>query len=637
MLLALLLAASAGHPLDALASAEHWAVREALHSDARFEEAMRVASVALREPPKAEVLAWSAGKPFRREAKVVLSRGLKTIEAIVDLSTRRVSAWREVPGAVASIVESEQATAQELVTSDERMLAGLRSRGITDLETVKCYAISPGYFGTAEEDGKKLGLVRCWDRRGTYNPDARPIEGLYALVDLAAAKVLRVIDGVRAPVASGPVDTDPEALASPRDQPPILVDRPQGQGFRLNGGLVEWQNWRFHLRLDPRRGLVLSLVRYKDGARERSVLYQGALSEIFVPYMDPAESWYDSTFLDVGEYTADGVLSAMEPGEDCPAEALLLDGIVADERAIPQPRRRVACMFEREAGIVSWRHLNWLTRAIDSRRGRELVVRAIGNFGNYDYVFDWVFQQDGSLRVVVGSTGVVNVKAVSSRSTADPGAAADTAYGRLVAPNIVAVNHDHFFCFRLDLDVDGPANSFVVERLVTKSLPPDSLRRSLWVVESHTARTEKEARLGRHEPGLWRFVNPAAKGPLGYPSSYQIRAGHDVESLLSDDDWPQRRAGFTRHALWVTPYSPDELYAAGDYPTQSRGGDGLPAWTTADRSLENTDLVAWYTVGMHHVVRAEDWPVMPVVWHDFEIRPFDFFARNPALDIPMAR
>jgi len=37
---------------------------------------------------------------------------------------------------------------------------------------------------------------------------------------------------------------------------------------------------------------------------------------------------------------------------------------------------------------------------------------------------------------------------------------------------------------------------------------------------------------------------------------------------------------------------------------------------------------------MHHMVRTEDWPVMPVLWHGFEIRPFDFFDRNPALDLP---
>ena len=62
--------------------------------------------------------------------------------------------------------------------------------------------------------------------------------------------------------------------------------------------------------------------------------------------------------------------------------------------------------------------------------------------------------------------------------------------------------------------------------------------------------------------------------------------------------------------------------------------DGLRAWTKANRGLENQDLVVWYTMGMHHVARAEDWPVMPMVFYAFELRPFDFFDRNPALDLP---
>lgn len=60
----------------------------------------------------------------------------------------------------------------------------------------------------------------------------------------------------------------------------------------------------------------------------------------------------------------------------------------------------------------------------------------------------------------------------------------------------------------------------------------------------------------------------------------------------------------------MTPYAPAERYAAGDYPTLSTPGQGLPAWTRGNRSVADTDVVLWYTFGMHHMVRAEEWPVL---------------------------
>ena len=111
-------------------------------------------------------------------------------------------------------------------------------------------------------------------------------------------------------------------------------------------------------------------------------------------------------------------------------------------------------------------------------------------------------------------------------------------------------------------------------------------------------------------------VNPTATGPVGNMPGYVLRSGNSVAySLLSDGDMAQARAGFAKHQLWVTPYAAHERYAAGMYVNQSEGGLGLPAWTAADRSIENTDIVLWYTAGFHHVPRAEDFPIMSSAWH----------------------
>jgi primary-amine oxidase len=209
-------------------------------------------------------------------------------------------------------------------------------------------------------------------------------------------------------------------------------------------------------------------------------------------------------------------------------------------------------------------------------------------------------------------------------------------YGRFVAENLVGVDHDHFFSFRLDFDVDGTANSFVRDRLSVKRLSANSLRKSLWVAEPEVPRTEQQAKLHMNmgQPEIWRVINPSVKGPLGYPVGYEIMGGENAMSLLVPEDYPRQRAGFTDYQLWVTPYNQAERFAAGDYPMQSHGGDGLPAWTKANRGIENTDIVVWYTMGFHHVPHSEDWPVMPTMWHEFELLPFNFFSHNAALDLP---
>ena len=102
----------------------------------------------------------------------------------------------------------------------------------------------------------------------------------------------------------------------------------------------------------------------------------------------------------------------------------------------------------------------------------------------------------------------------------------------------------------------------------------------------------------------------------------------DERSLIA------QRAAFARKQLWVTAYEPTERYPAGDFPAQSEPGQGMPSWIAANRPLKQADVVLWYTVGMNHIVRPEDWPVMPVQRAGFSLKPWGFFDRNPGLDVP---
>jgi primary-amine oxidase len=134
----------------------------------------------------------------------------------------------------------------------------------------------------------------------------------------------------------------------------------------------------------------------------------------------------------------------------------------------------------------------------------------------------------------------------------------------------------------------------------------------------------------------WSIVNPSVRNRLGRPVGYKLVPGENVLPFAGAHSSIRRRAGFTTKHLWVTAFSPRERYGAGDYPNQHPGGAGLPKYAAANRSITNTDVVVWYTFGAHHVVRPEDWPVMPVTAIGFSLKPVGFFDCNPALDVPPA-
>jgi len=627
------LAQQVSHPLNALNVNEVTTVVAILKSAGQVDNDTLFTAIRLEEPPKAEMWDWQPGMAFTRKSKVIFRRGPKTFQALVDITSSKVISVTEKIGVQSSVLISEWKLAQALTLKDPDWQKAMRKRGYTDFTRLFCSPIAPGYLPGMDYGGKRVLNVPCYEVSPSKNHRyGRPVEGVFAVVDINAKKVIDLVDSGIVPVPESVRNYDSinKSVFRPPLKP-VLNISPAGSNFKLKGGLeVDWQNWSFHLRFERRNGIIISLVRYNDKGKIRKVAYQMSLSEMFVPYMDPYPSWSSKAFLDAGEYGLGYLASSLRPGKDCPRQAVYINTIVPSDTGKVFPVERAICIFERATGDPAWRHAENAGRDVESRRAVELVVRMIPTVGNYDYSLDWVFTQSADIKLRVGATGIVAIKGVKTTNMKDEHAARDTEYGTLVAPNAVAPFHDHFFSYRLDLDVDGLKNTFAEGNIIPKKLPSDNPRGSIWTFKQTPVKAETS--LGKFS-GSWFVKNTNKLTKLGHNPSTEITMPERVTSPLPVNEPPQSRAAFSSQSIWVSAYNADELFAAGDFPNQSKGGEGLPAWLATPQNIENTDIVVWPTIGFDHITRTEDWPIMTTLWREITIRPFNFYDENPAIDL----
>ena len=284
-------------------------------------------------------------------------------------------------------------------------------------------------------------------------------------------------------------------------------------------------------------------------------------------------------------------------------------------------------MHEEDYGIL-WKHTDRRLNAPEVRRSRRLVISSIETVENYEYGFFWYLYQDGNIQFEIKLTGILSLGALP------PGATSP--YGALIAPQLYAPNHQHFFNMRLDLDLDGMVNSAYQVDVVPDAPGPKNPFENAFTAQARLLKTEQEARanLSLETARIWKFTNPTVLNAVGEPVAYKFMPGDNCCPFATKKAWWRKRAGFVDHHVWITPYRKEERHAAGNFPNQSQGGDGLPRWTQANRAIAGTDLVLWYTFGHTHLPRPEDYPVMPAAYIGFMLKPTGFFIENPGNDIP---
>jgi primary-amine oxidase len=627
---------TATHPLEPLSVDEIGAVLGLLRDGDRVGDQPVVAWAALKEPPKRDVLAWTSDRPMSRRALVVSvdrATGI-TYESVVNLSEGAVEQAEAKPGLHAPILSVEWFEATAAVLGDLRVQEALRVRGITDLDTVVVEPWPAAYFGEeVDRLGRRLGRAILFIREHDGDsPWARPIEGLLVIADRSTGEVVEVRDSgaIAVPADPGRMGADDPGVGRLReDIAPLVITQPDGPSFTLEGRVLRWQRWSMRISTHPIDGLVLHQIAYDDPAagRIRPICYRASLSEMVVPYGDPGPLYYWRHVFDGGEAALGKNTQSLTLGCDCIGEVRYLDAPMIGHDGQPTVIANAVCIHEEDDGVL-WRHADWRSELVHVRRSRRLVVSSWANVGNYDYGFFWYFYLDGTIEVEVKLTGI-------PVAAAHPGGERPT-HGALVGSGLSAPHHQHLFCFRLDLDVDGVDNSIEEVELVPDPVSPDHPSGAAFHAEVTPLRTEREARRDAFPAAgrFWKVTAAGARNGTGEPTAYALVPGGQPALLAGAGSSVAKRAEFARHHLWVTQHADGELHAAGDYPNQHPGGDGLPAFTAGNRRLESTDLVLWFTCGSNHVARPEDWPVMPVEYAGFHLRPAGFFDRNPALDVP---
>ena len=550
----------------------------------------------------------------------------RSFTGYVVFETAKLHNWHHVEGVQARIVPDEFLMACELARNDANFLRALKLRGIDDASRVLVESWSAGNFGHPEEQEKRIAYGHCWLMNDAGdNPYARPIANLHPVFDLAAGTIIRIDDfGVV------PVPPDPGPIRRERqreDLKEISITQPDGPSFTVDDYHVRWHDWDIQVGYSQRDGLVLYDIGIHNQGRLRPIMKRASMAEMVVPYGDPRHANFRRNAFDTGEYGVGVSLDSLTLGCDCLGHIHYFDVYTHDWHGQPRLISNAVCMHEEDYGIL-WKYSDPGSGQTTITRSRRLVISSIATIGNYVYGFFWYFYLDGTIGVEIKATGIPFPSALEQGKPSP--------YGRHIGNEIESHVHQHVFSFRFDMAIDGENNTASEINFSAAAVDENNpqgnaiLTRETFFTSEKQAQREIDARSSRY----WRVTNGNVKNAFGNAVAYKLVPGANTFPYQHPDSSVGRRAAFMYKHFWVTRYADDELYPAGWFPNQHPGGDGLPAWTAADRDIDNKHIVVWYTLNYHHLPRPEDWPVQPVVYADFHWMPEGFFDENPTMDVP---
>eukprot|EP00005_Dracoamoeba_jomungandri_P000037 CAMPEP_0174250022 /NCGR_PEP_ID=MMETSP0439-20130205/331_1 /TAXON_ID=0 /ORGANISM="Stereomyxa ramosa, Strain Chinc5" /LENGTH=660 /DNA_ID=CAMNT_0015329991 /DNA_START=19 /DNA_END=2001 /DNA_ORIENTATION=- len=628
------------HPLDTLSIDECNSAAKLVMANPNYAKApdnFKFITTRLLEPPKDVVISYVPGTPMERHAKCILVDKQKNcgVEIVVDVTRSRCVSWEWKEDLQPSVSMDEFVGCEQAIRESKEFVAAMAKRGLTDDTLWMVEPWSAGFLGDESERERRIVRAQVWVRKSEWdNGYAHPVSGLVVVIDLNEGKVIKVEDLYNHPIPQEPGNYSARFQDNFRKVKPIHITQPEGVNYVKKGNLIEWQNWSFRIGWNMREGPVLYTVGFKDKGKLRPVLYRASVAEMVVPYGSPDPIHCRKNAFDMGEYGLGMLSNPLELGCDCKGTIAYVDGYLCNQQGESVPLPNCVCLHEEDYGML-WKHTDWRKQmagqgGVDVRRSTRFVLSNVATVGNYEYGFYWYFYMDASLELEVKMTGLVNTSAL-------PEGEQYSKYATTLAPGLAAQIHQHHFSVRLDPHIDGQNNSFC--ELNTRAEDDDkNPYGNAFFAETTVFKTEKEAQRNFNPwtARYWKVINPNRKTRQGYPTGWKLVVPTNSVPFAKDTSWIMKRAAHLKKHIWVTTFNEDEYFPAGDYPNQSIGRQGLEHWTKRNNNIDNTDIVVWCNFGVTHVVRLEDYPVMPTEYAKIVFKPCNFFDENPTLDVPPA-
>jgi primary-amine oxidase len=598
------------HPLDPIGPREIERAAALLRKHLQT-DVIRFKVVDLLEAAKKEVLTWingSSAAPDRKARIYYHVDGSHTLsKACVNITNSIVEKIEQYPDAQGPVDYVEFEQVHEACNTHPKVLEEIAKLKLPPNAKV---LNDPWAYGTDDAEERRR-LFQCYmyivlteDPEANHYSLPAPFAPVFDAHTLELVRIDRLPLGEDSSTSSTapwdpvePVEYSAATLGENyfrTDLKPLQVLQPEGSSFNVSGRNVKWQKWSFQLGWNQREGPVLHNVTY-DG---RSLFYRVAMSEMTVPYGDPRAPFRRKQAFDLGDAGFGLTSNTLALGCDCLGVIEYFDGhrVSSDGHAIPM--KNVVCMHEVDQGI-GWKHTNFRNSKASVVRNRQLVIQCTATVSNYEYIMAFVLDQAANLHIEVRATGIVSTMPVAKDT--------HTPWGTVVAPGVVAVNHQHLFNVRIDPALDGQSNTIIYDDAVPvvddSELDPTGC--------AFRVDTTKITKPGGYETDLsksrtFKIINPSVVNPVsGKPVGYKLHAIPSQYMMMGKHTFNYKRGIFASKPIWVTKYRDEELWAAGEFTNQSREDTGLAIWADRDEDVENEDVVLWHSFGITHVTRPE--------------------------------